>query len=339
MIPHYVLFIHGMGDEKKGFSRCLPENIRNAFTAAIDRLKREVPSLTHVAANRDSVSLQEVLWSDVTQENQDRLWKRLFPRLREKRIGWIELITKPRAWFPRLRYLAWFRQFVLNYFGDPISYVPGRYHYTRIHDRISLRLGELKQDMLQNRNHAELPGLVTVVAHSLGSVIASDLIYDMLNRLNEREWPPEVRLANFFSLGSPLALYMLRDGMEEQDFARPITMQDQDGLWINIYDPQDILGYPLKQLNGTRGPYDQAVFADLEIQAGQRWNPWQWLWGMTPFSHLYYWNDELVAEIIGRKAALDWVRANYPASGPDLKPQYDAYKNWVKAKNSAKGRA
>jgi len=326
MIPHYVLLIHGMGEEKRGFNRGLTRNIHKEFVAAIAALKQRVPGLPQDIGGTDCVTVNEVCWSDVTQEDQDKLWIRLFPKLRGKRIGWRELLTNPRAWIRRARYLATLRQFVLNYFGDPISYVPGGHQYVRIHDRISQRLAELHREMLLYQARERLPALVTVVAHSLGSVIASDLIYDMLHQRNGRSWPPQVRLANFFSLGSPLALYMLRDGMDQQEFARPIAMQDPDGLWINVYDPQDILGFPLKPLNGKKGSYDRAVHADLEINAGHWWNPWHWVVGMTPFSHLLYWTDDRVAEMIGRKAALDWVRVNCPKAEPDLKPQYETYK-------------
>jgi hypothetical protein len=326
MIPHYVLFLHGMGDEKKGFSKVLRANIQREFAATLETLREEIPGLVPAGGGTDCVSLNEVWWSDVTQKDQDRLWRRLFPKLREKRIGWTEFATDPRAALRRIRYWAFFRQFVLNYFGDPISYVPGGHQYKRIHDRIDERLDDLRREMLRNQAAEELPALVTVVAHSLGSVIASDLIYDKLNGLNGRRWPREVVLANFFSLGSPLAVYMLRYDMEQPIFASPITMQDKPyGLWINVYDPQDVLGFPLKQLNGRRGPYDDAVFADVEINAGQWWNPRHWL-SWTPFSHLFYWEDRLVAEMIGRKAALDWVRVNYPKSEPELKRHYDAYK-------------
>ena len=326
MIPHYVLLIHGMGDEREGFSRVLRSNIQREFVGAIGRLKKAIPGLPAESGRKGCVSLNEVWWSDVTQRDQDRLWRRLFPKLREKRMGWLEFFTNPLAGIRRIRYWAFFRQFVLNYFGDPISYVPGGHQYERIHNRIDERLDELRRDMLQNQSAEELPALVTVVAHSLGSVIASDLIYDKLRGENGRRWPPEVRLANFFSLGSPLALYMLRYDMEQPIFASPIRMQDREyGLWINVYDPQDILGFPLKQLNGKKGPYDDAVYADLEINAGQWWDPRHWL-SWTPFSHVNYWEDRQVAEMIGRKAALDWLRVNYPKWAPDLKPHYEAYK-------------
>lgn len=328
MIPHYVLLIHGIGEEKPGFNRGLKKNIQKRFTHALEELKNSVPSLSHERFTIDSVVVREIVWSDLTQNDQDCLWRRLYPKLPKKRFGWLELLGDPGAWIPRLRYLAFLRQFVLNYFGDPISYVPKGYQYIRIHKRLYDDFNELHKE-IQSRQNDER-AFVTVVAHSLGSVIASDLIYDMFNKLNGKDWPPQACLANFFTFGSPLALYMLREGVDENNFSSPITMQDQEGLWINIYDRQDILGYPLKNLNGKDGAYDHAVFADLEITAGQWWNPWHWLIGLTPLSHVLYWKDDFVAEMIGRKTALDWVRANYPKLEPDLTSHYSAYREWVR---------
>lgn len=274
MTPHYVLIIHGMGEEKEEFSKDFQRSIQSQFFASITQLKKDLPYLKDEQINSSCLTVKEVLWSDITQEEQDRLWQRLFPRLSKKRFGWLELLGNPGAWMPRLRHLAYFRQFVFNYFGDPISYVPTKDKYRRIHNRLFNSFTELHKERLHDQSEEERPAFVTVVAHSLGSVIASDLVYDMCHKRNDRTWPPQVRLANFFTLGSPLALYMLRYGMDEVDFASPIMMQDQEGLWINAYDPQDILGYPLKPLNGEKGPYDQAVFSDIEINAGQWWNPW-----------------------------------------------------------------
>ena len=228
MIPHYVLLIHGIGDEKPGFNRGLKKNIQMRFIHALEELKNSVPSLSHERFTVDSVVVREIVWSDLTQNDQDCLWRRLYPKLPKKRFGWLELLGEPGAWIPRLRYLAFFRQFVLNYFGDPISYVPKGYQYIRIHKRLYDDFNELHKE-IQSRQNDER-AFVTVVAHSLGSVIASDWIYDMFNKLNGKDWPQQVCLANFFTFGSPLALYMLREGVDKNNFSSPIMMQEPEGL-------------------------------------------------------------------------------------------------------------
>jgi hypothetical protein len=211
---------------------------------------------------------------------------------------------------------------ILNYIGDSISYVPGWSKYQRIHDEVLSAIGAFQK----TSNHEQQPLLLTIVAHSLGSVIASDLLSRMTAIETRPLWPTGVRLANFISLGCPLALYVLRHELKQTAPLDPIRLQDPHGVWINVYDPQDILAYPLKHLNSA---YKESILADMEINAGQRWNPIHRLMQMTPLSHFLYWYDDTVADIIGRKAALDWLRSNNRLPIPELGQHYDAYKAWI----------
>ncbi|MBI3780813.1 MAG: hypothetical protein HY278_07140 [candidate division NC10 bacterium] len=326
MIPHYVLIIHGIGEEKAGFSEPLPKLIGKEFAAHVTRIWQRPP--------QDEINITEVVWADITEGDQDRLWDRLYKSLGSKTLSWRSWVTQPTTWIPRIRYWAIAREIVVKYIGDTIAYVetPGINKYKQIHDRVSSVIHNCAKDARTKGATARKPALLTIVAHSLGAVIASDLFYDVKNK--GRSWPSEVRLANFITLGSPLALYVLRYGFEKpaatttrDSFSSPITMDDDpDGLWINIFDSQDIIGYPLKPLNDA---YKTAVFIDKEINAGQWWKIWQWPLQASPFSHVLYWEDDTVAEIIGRKAALDWLREDQPELGSRLRQEYAEYKSWI----------
>ena len=331
MIPHYVIFIHGIGDEHEGFTRGLMERSQEEFRKTSSHLVSREP-------HRDGIDLKETVWSDITQTDQKELWRRLFPHMPKKWIGWTELLSNPTKWFPRLKYWSMLRRLVVNYQGDLIAYFPSSetYNVTRteeadkyrqIHNRVSSAIHDAGKKAETRGATAGKEALLTVVAHSLGAVIASDLIYDMHEEKNGRSWPRSIQLANFITFGSPLALYNLRFGFSETAFRVPVRMQDPHGLWINVYDPQDVIGYPLKRLNDV---YDQAVFADKQLNVvGQWWNPLHWLARPSPFSHLLYWTDKTVAQMIGRKAALDWLRKNQPDLEPMLKHEYEKYKSWV----------
>ena len=52
--------------------------------------------------------------------------------------------------------------------------------------------------------------------------------------------------------------------------------------WLNFYDPDDLLGYPLKPINDA---YDAVVKSDLPINAGSIFTSW------NPLSHGGYWTD------------------------------------------------
>ena len=53
--------------------------------------------------------------------------------------------------------------------------------------------------------------------------------------------------------------------------------------WLNYYDPDDILGYPLKSINE---PYDNTVSEDIPINVGGLFSSW------NPLSHIEYWTDD-----------------------------------------------
>lgn len=82
MIPHYALLIHGIGEEKQGFNRGLKKNIQQRSIHALEELKKSVPSLSHGRFTAASVVVREIVWSDLTQKDQDRLWAVLERRLR-----------------------------------------------------------------------------------------------------------------------------------------------------------------------------------------------------------------------------------------------------------------
>ncbi|MGE5279388.1 MAG: hypothetical protein ACM3L6_01415, partial [Deltaproteobacteria bacterium] len=124
---------------------------------------------------------------------------------------------------------------------------------------------------------------------SLGTVIASDFIWDCQFKGLMKPFA----LGNVFTMGSPIALFALRYGAEL--FNQPIEVK-APGRWVNILDADDPIAYPLKPLNKE---YDHAVLADREVSVGP-----------LGVAHTRYWNAPVVHALIGRKLALDWLRAD-----------------------------
>lgn len=319
-IPHYIVVIHGIGDKCDGFSGWLQGKIKSEFANTVLRISSSKPP-------EDAIHFCEALWYRVTQEDQDLLWDTLFPLMKTRSISKTELAKSPMSLLRRLKYMTFFRKLVVNFQGDIIAYIesPGANKYRLIHDKIYQAFEACAKDIFEAAVTPQSPVLLTVVGHSLGAVIASDILYDALAK-RTRWWPPQLRLANMMSLGSPLALYKLRHGSETDSFTKTITMQDPNGRWINFYDPQDIVGYPIKELNEA---YRNAVFHDKEINVGQWWNPWHFILQSTPFNHNLYLKDRIVAKAIGRKVALDWLRSNHPHLEQRLQREYDDYDRWI----------
>ncbi len=82
----------------------------------------------------------------------------------------------------------------------------------------------------------------------------------------------------------------------------PITVDPDGGLWLNLYDPQDPIAFPLEPIESYRA----VGVIDRVVGAGN------WLTGWNLLSHTGYWHCEEAARLVGRKLALDWARLNSP---------------------------
>lgn len=141
-----------------------------------------------------------------------------------------------------------------------------------------------------------------VISHSLGTVIASDHFYDLQQR--KRMFPTAIQrgetLTFLYTLGSPIALWMVR----YPTFDRPISLPGRDhgtskiraaAEWVNFYDPDDIVAYPLRTLNDE---YKHAVDRDQPVRLGPP------ILGSTPISHVAYFNSRRIIGPIAERLAL-----------------------------------
>jgi hypothetical protein len=191
-------------------------------------------------------------------------------------------------------------RYFVGYMGDAVAYSKLAYppdKYGEIQHRFAASI----------RRAAEGTGgeeaRLTLIAHSLGTVIASDGLYDLLKA---QAFPANLRLANVFTLGSPIALYALRYGLA--NFTKPIRPE----VWVNFYYPQDVIGYPLKPLNEA---YAQAVTEDVlllpregtGVLSGVARMFAARLPGVGPvLAHSWYFTNRRVIERIGRTLAEQW---------------------------------
>jgi surfactin synthase thioesterase subunit len=142
---------------------------------------------------------------------------------------------------------------------------------------------------------------VTIIGHSLGSVVAFDTVYYNSNK----DWAKSNFLpANLITMGSPIALFSTvpdDDGQPKwrydpkQTNASPIRLVHEQGVWYNFLDAQDLIGYPLNLLYK-----DKYVVEDILVQTGTL--PLQ--------AHTDYWKDKEIARIIGERLRLDYERLN-----------------------------
>lgn len=288
-----VAIIHGVGKQDSHFATGMIETLRT-------ELERQIPS--DESAGQAFV-FEPVYWAPALQRREKDLWQQI------KKGGELDFLA--------------LRRFMVDFAADAIAYQPtpnDRQIYDNVHATIARSLCRLAEK-------AGPTAPLCVIAHSLGSVIASNYFYDLHKEFSAADPKPmlceQVRnamghtplergetMTSFYSLGSPLAIWSLR--YEEPKFGRPIDVPAVElerhhpgltGEWVNFYDEDDVIGYPLKKLNDA---YEKVVKKDLAINAGGFLSSW------SPLSHLGYWTDDDVTGPIAQGLAQIWQNVNGP---------------------------
>ena len=292
--PIAIAFIHGIGRTKPGYSAGMQRALKRRFAACAGK---EMPAVRGRRAGRDSrldpcsqLVFEEVNWSAALQYRENSLWRRL------------------RA-ADGMRY-GKLRRFLVDFAADAIAYQPAvseRTAYDAIHREVAATLARLA-----DRAGPRAP--LCIIAHSLGTVIASNYVYDLVKRhdsfmgrsvstrINGTPLERGETLALLYTMGSPIALWSLR----YPRFGEPVRLPAQslarhhpslETAWINLYDPDDIVGYALRPLNAA---YRAAVTEDRAVGVGWLLTSW------NPLCHLGYWNNAGVADQIAESLAGVW---------------------------------
>lgn len=264
---NYVVFVHGIGEQQQGSYSDFGERVRVAFEKEVQQLGKAKPP-------PESYVWEEVYWANVTQPDEQGL---------KSKVGMGGRL----------------REFMIGSLGDVVAYSKLPYppdKYGEIQRRFADTVAMVSQRALDT---GDRQASLTVIAHSLGTVIASDGIYELTK---SNAMPANLRVDRFFSMGSPIALFGLRYGLA--NFTKPI----RPNLWINFYYPQDFIGFPLKVLNA---PYASAVTEDVSLSPGggtgffsaiaRRITAILPLVGIA--SHSWYFTDERVIKRIAQSLA------------------------------------
>lgn len=254
-----VVSIHGMGSQPKDFADLMHLELKKRYNG---------PS---------ELTFETIFWADILSGAEDKLWDR---------------VKGPHDLdFTKLR------RFVVNALGDSIAYQPLRNDadpkvknvYRLIHERVGESLKAVAA-----KAGPKTP--LVILAHSLGSVIVSNYLWDLWKPSSSQEPPvppatPLERgetLAGLVTFGSPIALWSLRYA----NFGEPIPFPSSKlsahhpkikGQWINFFDEDDILAYPLKGINAS---YKAVVTEDRSISVGGLFTGW------NPIAHSQYWTDD-----------------------------------------------
>ncbi|MBD2101774.1 hypothetical protein [Leptolyngbya sp. FACHB-261] len=289
-----VAIIHGIGNDNPGFQ---DPNQPEKFTGGIaKRLKSQFSQLRGRNADGEAPELEidAIYWAHILQKPQNDLWK----RLEIEKLGWGDI-----------------RNFVFNSLADSVGYQitsatppDDRAVYDGVHQCFADTLHRLAEKAGPNAP-------LCVIAHSMGAAIASNYIWDIQsggvkagsNKIEIHDNPLEKleTLTLLYTLGNQIPLWALR----YNDFGTPVAVPspnlsahypELEGEWVNYYDKDDVLGYPIKHMNNK---YKEAVKEDREVNVGG-------LLSWTPLSHNGYWTNDRVTRPISQALFRLWQSVN-----------------------------
>jgi len=276
---NYVAFVHGIGSQSPNDHAHFQEAIRNAFNTKAGSVDGRTPP-------PDALIWQTAYWAEVTRADQEAL-KRLLGV-----SGTIKTLFFTHA-------------------ADAIACtrVPGGTgKYSNIHKVFAETLRKLSELAACNEgSHTRVP--LTVVSHSLGTVIATGAIAAMRA---ENTFPANLELKRLYTLGSPIALYGLRHSLA--DFTPPLQVP----TWVNFFYPQDIVAFPLQCLGG---PWETAV-RDQPLSLSGPGSPWRgpkrrlitnFHFARDVIPHFWYFEDRRVLDTIAEALVEEWLA---PAPDP-----------------------
>ncbi|RLA02780.1 MAG: hypothetical protein DRQ47_06345 [Gammaproteobacteria bacterium] len=254
-----IAVIHGMGSEDQFFSVELKHRITEEYVNEEE------------GRHEDDLIFQEIYWGDLVKERQSSLLKKTNYK---KDLTYMNL-----------------RELFVDHLGATLAYRTSMYDV--IHSRVRDNLAKL---CTHRRVDAENTPLV-ILAHSFGSIVMSDYIYDIQKQQAEladgkidgiSNLEQFRTLAGLITFGTPMALFSLQEDTGFDKAINVVGAELPDGIkervkWDNYYDKDDIIAYPLKGINDT---YGEAINGDYEINVGSAATSW------NPACHNGYWEDK-----------------------------------------------
>lgn len=262
-----ILVIHGQGNTLRNFAADLEK-----------RLKHKVGSYLWEQLFFDTIYYQRLI-----QSHQENVWRDMpLSKLRWKQA----------------------RQLMLYGFSDAVTieYAASgpNSHYLNVQRVIVQAIRNARKHL----RDAHCP--IVIIAASLGCHIISNYIWDAQTQANgeqvvgvwhhdlpslvkgceysETEFLRLQTLRYLFTTGCNLPLF-IAGHPDIVAINKPHPCRDF--TWVNFYDQDDVLGWPLKPLSAS---YEAIVTEDVEVDSGKF--PWNW----TPFSHNHYWQNEVFLE-------------------------------------------
>jgi hypothetical protein len=258
-----IFIIHGMGDPEPGYAEGLIRRLSQRFTGF-----------------GDEVEFEACYWAPILQDQQNVTWRRV------QASGEVDAKA--------------LRRWVMSALGDPASYLSGYFKtgkpvYATVHDCIRSSLQRLAARLDQPEKRP-----LVVLAHSLGSVMVSNYIWDEQHGrgVGATAFERMETLTGLITYGSNIPLF-LPPAPPVECIRFPWSSLSAElrpvAAWENVYDADDILGYPISKIwdinHGT-------AITDIKINAGV------WPISQLPFTHTAYAQDDDLLDVIEKRVRL-----------------------------------
>jgi hypothetical protein len=278
-----LLTVHGMGETPRDYA----EQLFQSVAARLGPLAGQV-------------DFRSIYYQDILKPNQETVWARVSDTTR---LHYAEL-----------------RRFLLFGFGDAAGLenrkeIDGSVYELAQAAIARQLLGITRQDPSTR---------VVFLAQSLGGQVLSSYIYDAQKALaggqvlagvwkdvdawamralgarlsdSDRRFMAGASCAAFVTTGCNIPIFC---AAHKQMDIKPIAPPTPGFEWINFYDPDDALGWPLQPLS----PGYAELVDDRPMNAGQGVVTWI-LKSWNPLSHSAYWNDAQVLDAVAQRLRLE----------------------------------
>lgn len=259
-----LLTIHGMGETPKNYHKLFLERVKNYVGK--DAWK--------------NVAFESIFYQDILQENQAKIYQSMKPHIR-----WQDL-----------------RRFLLYNFSDAASLDYHKENVNSAYRQAQFRISSALRKVYQKCGQRNVP--VVILAYSLGCHVISNYIWDAQQPTPDAGvWTKGAPLkdkaeANFLRLNS--LQHLITIGCNIPVFVagykniKPFDKPNRTFKWLNLYDKDDILGWPLAPLSQE---YRKLV-KDVPINANESVSDLL-LKSWNPYSHEDYFGDSTVVRSVG----------------------------------------
>jgi len=276
-----LLTLHGMGITLKDYA----EGLRHQLHARL-------------GAARHDVALESIFYQDILQSNERAVWRRTLAGSKVRKEG--------------------LRTFVLSGMADVIGLETRKESRGSAYELAQL---EIARKLLAARDQLGANGPVVFVTQSLGCQVLSNYLYDAQRPVGQVAagiWR-DIDVHSQDIAGHALSAdeiaflrgqtvqYWVTTGCSIPAFVaadtrmriQPIRAPSAGFRWLNIYDPNDVLGWPLRPL----GSGYETLVEDRVINLANK-EPGK-LGEANAYSHEAYWtSEEVLGPVVGIVKAL-----------------------------------